>query len=345
MRRIFNGFVATLALLAVFAPARPLHAAGQDAASDFKIVNVGEGVYAAIGTPGGMAGSNASFVIGDSGVLVFDTFLTPKAAEELVAAIKSQTQQPIKYVVNSHYHIDHTGGNQVFQAMGIPIIAQSNVRDWVVAKNRKNFLGTPEQLKKQHDDLTKRLADTPLDQKDKRAQIERGLRQTDAFLTIDLTPPSLTYDSGMMHVYLGKREVALVTLPGHTGGDTLAFIPDANIVLMGDIGWTHSLPNLIDATVVDWVHSLDLVLSHHPEAKFVPGHGEVGTAAEIRDFRDYLDDLRNRVKAAIDSGMTLDQAKEQLKVPERFKTFNGQPYFVKPNIADMYNELKGVKGK
>ena len=168
---------------------------------------------------------------------------------------------------------------------------------------------------------------------------------TDAFLTIDLTPPSLTYDSGMMHVYLGKREVALVTLPGHTGGDTLAFIPDANIVLMGDIGWTHSLPNLIDATVVDWVHSLDLVLSHHPEARFVPGHGEVGSAAEIRDFRDYLDDLRNRVKAAIDSGMTLDQAKEQLKVPERFKTFNGQPYFVKPNIADMYNELKGVKGK
>jgi cyclase len=338
MKIIIAAGLTVLTALAV-PGASPL--ARQDASSDFKIVNVGEGIYAAIGTPGGLAGSNASFVIGDSGVLVFDTFLTPKAAEELVAAIKSQTQQPIKYVVNSHYHIDHTGGNQVFSAMGIPIIAQSNVRDWVVTKNRKNFLAA-DKLKKQHDDLTKALADTPADQKDRRQQIERGLKQTDALMGIDLTPPSFTYDTGMLHVYLGKREVALVTLPGHTGGDTLAFIPDANVVLTGDMGWTHSLPNLIDATVVDWVQSLDKMLAHHPEAKFVPGHGEVGTAVEIRAFRDYLDDLRNRVKAAVDSGLTLDQAKEQLKLPERFKGFNGQG-FVKPNIQDMYNELKGTK--
>jgi len=317
-------------------------ARAQDSTADFKVVSVGDGIFAAIGTPTGLAGSNAGFVIGDSGVLVFDTFLTPKAAQELVAEIKARTNQPIKYVVNSHYHIDHTGGNQVFAAMGIPIIAQANVRDWVVARNRKNFLPPTDQLKKQRDDLAKTLAETPADQTAKRQQLERRIKQTEAFLTLDLTPPTLTYDDGFLHVFLGKREVVLRNLPGHTGGDTLAFVPDANVVFMGDMGWTHFLPNLIDATVTDWVKSLDAVISHHPEARFVPGHGEVGTIAEIKDFRAYLSYLRDRVKAAIDQGLTLEQAQEQLKLPDEFKTFNGQG-FIKPNIKDMYNELKGTK--
>jgi cyclase len=334
--------ISWLAAIAILLASASLSARGQDAASDFKVVSVGDGIYAAIGTPTGLAGSNAGFIVGDSGVLVMDTFLTPKAAQELVAEIKARTDQPIKYVVNSHYHIDHTGGNQVFAAMGIPIIAQANVRDWVITRNRKNFLPPAEQLKKQRDDLAKTLAETPADQTAKRQQLERRLKQTEAFLTLDLTPPTVTYDSGTLHVYLGKRDVALFSLPGHTGGDTLAFVSDANVLFMGDMGWTHSLPNLIDATVTDWVQSLDKILIHHPEAKFVPGHGEVATAADMRDFRDYLDDLRNRVKAAIDQGLTLEQAQEQLKLPERFKSFNGQG-FVKPNIKDMYNELKGTK--
>jgi len=340
MKKRIVGIVAGIAALFIGAG---LSAAGQDWSADFKIVRVGDGVFAAIGAPGGQAGSNAGFIVGDAGVLVVDSFLTPKAAEELIAAIKQQTQQPIKYVVNTHYHLDHVGGNQVFQAMGMPIIAQENVRAWVPTKNSK-FLPPPEQLKKQREDTAKSLADTPADQAQKRQQLERRLKQIDSFLTINLTPPSLTYEAGPLHLYLGKREVTLVTLPGHTGGDTLAFVPDANVLFMGDMGWVKTLPNLVDATVVDWVKSLDAVLTRHASAKFVPGHGEVGEAADIRDFRDYLDDLHNRVKAAIDGGLTLDQAKEQLKPPEKFKAFGAQ-FFVQPNVQDMYNELKGTKQK
>src|SRR5438034_10153272 len=88
--------------------------AAPKAEDDFQLVKVADGVYAAIARSGGLASGNAGFVIGDGGVLVFDTFFTPAGIEELIAEIEKQTAQPIKYAVNSHYHLDHTGGNQVF---------------------------------------------------------------------------------------------------------------------------------------------------------------------------------------------------------------------------------------
>src|SRR6185369_14620155 len=100
------------------------------AEDDFQLVKVAEGVYAAIATPGGLASGNAGFVIGDDGVLVFDTFLTPAALEELIGEIEKLTKLPIKFAVNSHYHLDHTGGNQVLAARSVPIIAHDNVLIW-----------------------------------------------------------------------------------------------------------------------------------------------------------------------------------------------------------------------
>src|SRR2546428_8110818 len=91
------------------------------AEDDFQIVKVADGVYAAIAKSGGLASGNAGFVVGDGGVLIFDTFFTPAAIEELIGVIQTQTQQPIKYAVNSHYHLDHTGGNQVLNAPRLPI--------------------------------------------------------------------------------------------------------------------------------------------------------------------------------------------------------------------------------
>ena len=98
-------------------------------------------------------------------------------------------------------------------------------------------------------------------------------------------------------VGLGALKIQVLgLLPGHTGGDVLVYVPDADVMFTGDMGWARTLPNLVDATVNDWVPSLDKILANHSSAKFVPGHGSVATAADMRDFRDYLDDLRTRVK-------------------------------------------------
>ena len=145
-----------------------------------------------------------------------------------------------------------------------------------------------------------------------------------------------------MRVMLGKREVILTTLPGHTGGDVIAYVPDASVVFTGDLGWSRTLPNLVDATVNDWIPTLDKILAQYPTARFVPGHGNVAEVANIRDFRDYLDDLRNRVRQAIASGLTMDQAKQQLTLSEKYKSFAFQN-FATSNVEDMYKELKGTK--
>ncbi len=311
------------------------------AEDDFQLVKVAEGVYGAVAKSGGLASGNAGFVVGDGGVVVVDTFFTPAAIEELLGEIGSLTAQPIKFAVNTHYHLDHTGGNQVLAARGVPIIAHDNVAQWQTTKNRR-FLPSPEELHKRRADAAKQLAELPADQRDKRALLERQIRRLDAMMTLNLTNPTETFSSGMVHLYLGKREVVLFTLPGHTGGDVLAYVPDANVLFTGDLGWSKTLPNLVDATVIDWITSLDKILSQYPTAKFIPGHGEVATAAEMRDFREYLVDLRNRVKQAIADGLTIEQAKQQLKLPDKYQSFAFQN-FAQPNVEDMYKELKGTK--
>ena len=333
MKRVAFGSltVTVLALALTVGPnARLKTVALPKAEDDFRLVKVAEGVYAAIAKPGGLASGNAGFVIGDGGVLIVDTFLTPAAMDELLVEIKNLTSQHIKYAVNTHYHLDHTGGNQVLAALSVPIIAHEKVLEWQTTKNRR-FLPLPDELQKRKADATKQLSELSADQTEKRAQLERQLRRLDAMMTIKLTNPTMTFNAGMVHLNLGNREVVLFTLPGHTGGDVLAFVPDANVLFTGDMGWAKTLPNLVDATVNDWITSLDKILTQYGTAKFIPGHGEVATAEEMRDFREYLDDLRTRVRQAIASGLTIDQAKQQLKLPDKYKAFAFQN-FAQPNV-------------
>ena len=333
--------IVTIIAFAVLTAGGIVSPASPKAEDDFQLVKVAEGVYAGIAKPGGLASGNAGFVIGDGGVLVVDTFFTPVAIEELLDEIGKLTKQPIKYAVNTHYHLDHTGGNQVLAARNVPIIAHDNLITWQTTKNRR-FLPLPEELQKRKADASKQLNETPEEQKDKRAQLERQLRRFEVMMSIKLTNPSVTFSAGTTHLYLGTREVRLFSLPGHTGGDVLVFVPDANVMFTGDMGWAKTLPNLVDATVNDWIPSLEKILTNHPNTKFIPGHGDVATAAEISDFRDYLDDLRSRVKKSIADGLTVEKAKEELKLPEKYKSFAFQN-FAQPNVEDMYKELKGTK--
>src|SRR5262245_66274103 len=116
-------------LLAAAPAAEPAH---------FKLVQVGEGAYAAIAKPGDRASvGNAGFVIGTDGVLVVDAFMTAEGAEELLASIRALTKAPIRWVVNTHYHLDHVGGDAVFVKQGAVVLAHENVRAWVRTENVK----------------------------------------------------------------------------------------------------------------------------------------------------------------------------------------------------------------
>src|ERR1019366_10559789 len=107
------------------------------AARDFELQKIGDGVWAAIVNDEGKAGGNAGFVVGDEGGVVIDTFQDPEPATDLLAAIRKITNLPIRFVVNTHYHLDHVNGNDVFAAAGATIVAHRNVRAWMRTENIK----------------------------------------------------------------------------------------------------------------------------------------------------------------------------------------------------------------
>src|SRR5690348_4197281 len=211
----------------------------------FTLKELGKNVYAAVST---RAGGNSGFVIGNESVLVIDTFINQAPARDLLAEIRKVTNLPVKYVVNTHYHLDHVAGNAIFTETGATVIAHRNERGWVRTENLKFFqqngaTPTPEQL----------------------AQVA------------SLVEPQITYDH-IMEVDLGSRLVRVVYFPGHTGGDSVVYIPDANILFTGDLGWNQRIPNLIDATTSAWIDTVDKMVERHPNATFVPGHGDLATA-------------------------------------------------------------------
>jgi glyoxylase-like metal-dependent hydrolase (beta-lactamase superfamily II) len=280
--------------------------------ADFTIKKIGEGVYAAIGSDGGKAGSNAGFIIGSNGVVVIDTFEDVAPASDLLAEIRKITNLPIRFVVNTHYHLDHTGGNAVFAQAGATILAQRNVRGWLHTENLKFFGANPKPEQK--------------------AMVEA------------LVLPDEVY-SDAVDIFLGERKIQVRYMLGHTGGDSVVIVPDANVVFGGDLVWQKHLPNLIDATTSEWVKTLDKLLADHPSATFVSGHGDVASVSDVRDFHDYLVTLRDDVAKAQAAGQT-DKALVDTVLPqlqEKYGSWGFFKAFSTRNIMQTAAELAGTK--
>ena len=309
MNRLFQLAAGALALLGAQGaqaqtPAAPL----------IDIKRIGPGVYAALDGPGHGAGSNAGFVIGDDGVLVIDSFFNPEATRQMVAQIRKLTPKPILYVVNTHYHIDHVGGDQVLHDAGAVIIAHRNVRTWVHDGNL-HLLG---------DRVTPAL----------RAQV------------LALREPDITLDRALT-VWLGARRVDVRAWPGHTGGDLVVSIPDAKVVFCGDLLWRHTSPNVIDGTVSRWI-ATDAAFQTLPGAAdttFVPGHGDLAKLGDVAAFEAYLADLSSltaQARAAGLSGPALTaQVLPQMKA--RYGDWASFDYFAPKEIGFMEAELTGTK--
>ncbi|HUL35615.1 MAG TPA: MBL fold metallo-hydrolase [Candidatus Eisenbacteria bacterium] len=288
----------------------------------FDLKLIGPNIWAAIDDAKGDAGANAGFVVGDDGVAVIDTFENEAAAKAMLAQIRAFTQLPIKFVVNTHYHLDHVAGNGVFAQQGAVVLAQANVRDWMHTENLK-FFGekiTPEQKK----------------------------------MVAKLYAPDVTYQDGVT-LYLGTRRIVVRYLPGHTGGDSVVSIPDAGVIFCGDLFWRKTLPNLIDASTSEWLQTLSqfteepkdyMTNSALPRAQiYVPGHGDPGDLDDVRDFQGYLVWLRAEVQKQLDAGKKGDALVAAVlpELKDKYGSWAFFPDFSRSNILDMAAELQGTK--
>jgi glyoxylase-like metal-dependent hydrolase (beta-lactamase superfamily II) len=280
----------------------------------FVLESIGPGVWAAIDGPKHQAGSNAGFVVGDDGVVVIDSFFSPNAARALLAEIRKVTPKPVKYVVNTHYHVDHTGGDAVFRAAGAIIVAHRNVRAWI------------------HDDNRHLLGDriTP----DQSALID------------SLPTPDLTTTTALT-LWLGTRRIDVRAYPGHTGGDLVVRVPDAKVVFTGDLLWRRTSPNIIDGTLSRWIPTEDafLALPDAAATTFVPGHGQLASASDVQDFRAYLETLVTLVSSARAAGLAGEalRAEVEPKLAARFGGWDAFGYFAPREIAFTEAELTGSK--
>lgn len=214
------------------------------------------------------SGGNIGVLIGEDGTLMVDDQFAP-LSNKINGAIKTLSPGEIKFLINTHLHGDHSGGNENFKRMGATIVAQDLVRERM-SKEQVN-----------------------------RMNVTVPAREKDAL-------PVVTF-ADKLTIHFNNEDVELVHFdPAHTDGDVAVHFKKANVYHMGDMFVTYGYP-FIDVSsggsINGIISSLDKVLAMmDDQSKVIPGHGELSTKADVKKFRDRLADIRDQVAAALKKG-------------------------------------------
>jgi cyclase len=238
-----------------------------------KTTDLGNRIYMLEGV-GGAVGGNVTVAVGDDGVIVVDDMF-PQMFGKVKAAIAAITSQPVRYVVNTHFHRDHTGGNESFVKEGAVIVAHENVKR-VLASGSRNGLN---------------CAVTPP--------------------VPEIALPKETYKDAMALRLAGRTAELRHPVDVHTDGDTTIYFADANVLVAGDLVFYGRYPNIdfvYGGTIDGMIRGTDDLLNFAKEdAKIVPGHGPPGTKAMMRDYRTMLAQARERIAKLKAAGKTEEE--------------------------------------
>jgi glyoxylase-like metal-dependent hydrolase (beta-lactamase superfamily II) len=254
---------------------------------------------------------NTTVVIGDREVLVIDTCYLPSSADADIAQIRRWTDKPVRWVLNTHWHNDHVGGNQRYRLAwpGADVVGHEETRRMVGARVTsyvRRFIATDSTFARQREAL-RLSAESGVDDTGKpvdaaaRAKAAASLARLEAarreFTTIVVEAPTVTFEAGL-RIDLGGRVVELKHLGrGNTGGDVVAWLPTERILVAGDLV-DHPVPYAFAGYPGEWIGTLDRLAALDP-VLVVPGHGEVlrgkgyieRVAALIRGIRQQVNDL------------------------------------------------------
>ena len=324
-----------------------------------------EGVYLFTTMPYGDVGlsGNSVAILSDDGVLVFDSSATPETAATVLAEIRKLTDKPVRYLVNSHWHWDHWGGNETYLAAfpELQIITHEKTRELMLTvEPRWNEKGLKEDLPQFLDGFEKQIAAA----KAKNAPPER-IKAAEERLAVDRnflaqklalhkTYPNVTF-SGSMTLMLGSREIQLLHAQAITPGDTYLYLPKEKILITGDI-LLSPYPFAIGGTYpAEWLATLEKFAALVPSV-IIPGHGDAETNTDfLRGNIALFREVMQQVKADKTKGMTIEQTAEALnrqsaelaahigiKDAEAAGPF--KDYFLDVFVKRAYRELDGPLG-
>jgi len=303
----------------------------------FTLERLSDGAYAAIHREGGWAIANAGFIdLGDATV-VFDTFLTAEAAGDLRTAAEAVTGRPVDKVINSHYHNDHIWGNQVFKASSAIIstiearlLIQTNGKeeyDWYRDHSSSRLLELQNEFGAV-DDIQKRQAI--------REWITYYEGLVDSMPSLEVCLPNLAF-AERLDILGTDRSVELISFRnGHTGSDTILFVPSDKIIFMSDLLFVGCHPYLADGDPEALSSILARISSFDAEI-FVPGHGPVGTRRDLDMMNDYVKACHHAAAALVGAGIG-SEGFVTLEVPRRFRDWKF-PSFFQANVRSLLERM------
>jgi len=278
---------------------------------EIKVTKVSGNIYMLEGQGGNIAAS-----VGEDGIVIVDDEFAP-LAEKIQAALKnlSITDKPVRFVINTHYHGDHTGGNVPFATSGSTLIAQDNVR--------------------------KRLA-------------SGGTAGNGGSVKMEVKPaekaalPIITFEHDVT-VHLNGEDIRALHFPsGHTDGDAIIFFPKNNVVHMGDDFVRYGFPFIDVAgggSVQGMIDGVEKAAAQLPaDVKVIPGHGALSNLDDVRAYVKMLKETSAVVQKAIDAHKTLDQMKQE-KILAPWAKWSGDFVNQDTFIETLYNSLTGHPGQ
>jgi cyclase len=276
----------------------------QDKKVEFTTFQLSDTVYMLRGS-----GGNVGISTGVDGLYIIDDQVKPITAQ-LLQTIRKISNQPIRFVINTHYHADHTGGNETIGDAGAVIIAHDNIRKRMTTSQVSGFMNST----------------TP--------PYAKGAL------------PVVTFNDRMSLHLNGETATAYYVANGHTDGDSIIHFPGSNVIHMGDMYFNGLYPYVdLDAggSIQGMVLAADLALSLADEStRIIPGHGPLAMAEDLKTYRDFLINASANVQALIEQEMSLPQIIEAQPTEEWDKTLGKTWITPAQFVTFIYNSLEDI---
>jgi cyclase len=268
-----------------------------------KVEDLGDGIFAYIQLDGSWGLNNTGFLVGSDRVTVIDTCFTERRTRTFLDAIRQVTTLPLRTLVNTHHHGDHTHGNYLLLPAAT-IIGHELCREEAIASGHAAAALFP--------------------------GVDWG--------TIEIAPPFVTIQE-RLNLYVDDLKVELKHVgPAHTTNDVIAWIPQRKVLFTGDVIFNGGTPFAAMGSVAGWLEALDMLRALEPET-IVPGHGPLCGPKVIDEVADYLRFVQETARKGLEAGLTPIQTAQQTDLG-RFSHWLDQERLV-ANLHRAYSELHG----